>query len=203
MAPVNQGEEGLSIETLEQAAERGDLPGAEIVILGKCLADHSRTLKIGQYEMNFYTARLYLRAFNAATGEVLLSGNYNSDDKIDTSALSRSDAAANAVENCIRMSQKDILFQIVRNWYDGFSKPMVHHVTVSNIDYDQLIKLKIKLHALEGVRTIFERGYSERVGRLEIKYEGPQDKLADDILAAKLPIKILKKEQNLLVLEHQ
>ena len=199
---LNEQDQEIAFGDTEQAISMGQALGAEIIVSGKCVSNFSRALTIGQFTFNFYSAKLYIQAYNVSTGEVLLSANYSSDDKTDSSAQSKFDAAANAITNCIAISKEDILFNIVRNWYDGFSKPSTHQVTITNIDYHQLAQLKSMFRAFDGVRKIFERSYADRIAQLDIKYEGLQDSLANEFVSSKLPYTILKKEQNRLVLEH-
>lgn len=187
----------------EQSPAPGRPVDAEIVLSGRCVAQFSRALTVGSYTLNFYSTRLDIQAINGATAEVLLSASYRSDDRTDTSAQSKFDAASQSMTNCIDRAKEDILFNIVRNWYDGFSKPTTHQLTVANVDYDQLTALKRKLMGIEGVRKVFERGYAERTAQLDVKYEGIQDGLVDAFLLLNLPYAVVAKAQNRLALEHR
>jgi len=191
----------LAFDDVQQAVTLGQRLGAEIVLSGKCQANFSREVQIGQFKMIFYSANLHIRAYNTSTGEILLSANYAVDKKVDTSAMGKFDAATNAITSTINASKTNILYKIVRNWYDAFSKPAIYQVIVKNIDYNRLAELKLKLRTFEGVRKVFERSYFNRLAQLEINYEGLQDQLANDLLNSKLPFQIIGKEQNRIILE--
>ena len=103
----------IVFDNAAQVISMGQALGAELIVTGKCVSNFSLALTIGQFTMNFYSAKLYIQAYNVSTGEVLLSANYSSENETDTSAQGKFDAASNAIDNCIDISKEDILFNIV------------------------------------------------------------------------------------------
>lgn len=200
---IKQRDKELSFKDPQKAVILGQRLGVEMVVSGKCVANFSRAIKIGSFTQNFYSANTHIRAYSTSTGELLLSANYGNKKSADLSALGKSDAAVIAIKNTINSSKFDILFKIVRNWYDGFSEPSAYYIIVENVDYEQLEALKIRFKDLSGVTKLTLRSFSNSVAELEIKYEGEPDGLIGEIIRAKMPYKITGKEQNRITLERK
>ena len=193
---INKRDVELVFENPERAKILGNRLGAEIVVAGKSLSNFSRELKIGDYTQYFYSTYLQIKAYNTSTGEILLSSHYRNDKKTDVSALGRFDAAMNAIKNCIGSAKSDIVFKIVRNWYDGFSKPATYHLFIQDIDYEKLEDLNRQLHALYNCRDLFLRSFEHNVAEIEIKYEGIKSELVSKLLNVELPLTIVRETQN-------
>ena len=198
---LKQRDRELAFNDPNLAVALGQRLGAEIVLSGKCISRFSREIAIGQFKMIFYSTNIQIRAYNTSNGEILLSTNYENDNKVDTSAMGKFDAATNSIKSTINSSKNDILFQIVRKWYDVFTKPASYQIIVKNIDYTQLVRLKTELYKLEGVQKIFERSFMNRLAQLEIRYEGFQGQLENAIVSSDLPYSISGKEQNRIILD--
>jgi len=198
---LKQRDRELAFNDPNLAVALGQRLGAEIVLSGKCISRFSREIAIGQFKMIFYSTNIQIRAYNTSNGEILLSTNYENDNKVDTSAMGKFDAATNSIKSTINSSKNDILFQIVRKWYDVFTKPASYQIIVKNIDYTQLVRLKTELYKLEGVQKIFERSFMNRLAQLDIRYEGFQGQLENAIVSSDLPYSISGKEQNRIILD--
>ena len=186
----------LVFDNPEQARILGNRLGAEIVVAGKCLSNFSREVKIGNYAQYFYSTYLQIKAYDTSTGEILLSSHYQNDNKTDLSALGRFDAAMKAIRNCIQSAKSDIVFKIVRNWYDCFKKPTIFQLFIQDITYEKLQELKRRLYALGNCRDLFLRSFEHNVAEIEIKYEGIRSELVNKILNAELLLAVDKETQN-------
>jgi len=197
---ISQKDLELLMSNPDFAKVLGSRVGAEIVVAGKSLSQHSRTLKIGNYNQHFYTAYLQIQAYNTATGEVLHSSHYKSSDRKDLSAIGKFDAAMNAIRNCIDDATPDILHKIVATWYDIQHTPSTFIVLIENVNYDQVRKIKNKLFSFNNTRDVQLRKFSNSIAEIEIKYEGMKDQFINSILKSGMPVKVISEEQNKLFL---
>ena len=184
----------------KKAKIMGTSLGAEIVVAGKCMSNFSRKIKIGNFTQHFYSAFLQIQAYNAATGEILLSSNYRNERK-DLSALGPFDAATNAINNCIDSAKSDILFKIVNNWYDSFSKPRSYQLFIQNINYEKLQALEIQLYSLNNFRDLQIRRFEQNLAEIEIRYEGIKSSFVSDLLNVEIPLTITRESQNRIFLK--
>jgi hypothetical protein len=198
---IKERDKTLAFNDAEKAVTLGKRLGVEIVVSGKCIANFSREIQIGQFKQNFYSAIVQVRAYSTASGKLIHSANYSGDKGLDTSAMGKFDAAVNAIKNTINASKSDILFNIVKNWYDSFSKPKTYQVIVSPVDYEQLESLKNKLYGFEGFSKLFVRSFNNNVAEMDVRYESLRGDLPKAIITSGLPYRITRQEQDRIVLE--
>jgi hypothetical protein len=117
--------------------------------------------------------------------------------------MGKFDATVNAIKNTINASKSDILFHIVKNWYDSFSQPKTYQVIVSPVDYAQLESLKANLYGFEGFSKLFVRSFNNNVAEMDVRYESLRGDLPKAIIASGLPYRITRQEQNRIVLERE
>lgn len=193
----------LAFSDAGRAVTLGKRLGAEIVVSGKCIANFSREIQIGQFKQNFYSAIVQVRAYSTATGKLIHSANYSGDRTADTSAMGKFDAAVNAMKNTIESAKSDILYQIVKSWYDGFSKPKTYTLIVGNVTYEQMEALKTKLYGFEGFSKLHVRSYNNNVAEIDVQYESLRGDLPTAIVRSGLPYRIAAQEQNRIKLERK
>jgi hypothetical protein len=129
-----------------------------------------------------------------------LSSNYKNERK-DLSALGPFDAARNAINNCIDSAKSDILFKIVNNWYDSFSKPRSYQLFIQNINYEKLQALEIQLYSLNNFRDLQIRRFEQNLAEIEIRYEGIKSSFVNDLLNVEIPLTITRESQNRIFLK--
>ena len=200
---LQQRDQDFSGDDPKAALALGKRLGTEIVVTATAQANFSRTLPVGNFTFNFYTADLVVRAYNTATGTLLHSGRYRLPDTEDTSAMGKRDAAGNAIRQTVGMAGPDILFKIVSKWYDSFSRPANYQVVINNLTYSQLADFKSYLSSLSGMRKVIERSYSGHTGELDLRYEGIGESLIQDIMAWGKPLTVERKEQNRVILKYR
>jgi hypothetical protein len=200
---IKERDKSLAFSDAEKAVTLGKRLGVEIVVSGKCIANFSREIQIGQFKQKFYSAIVQVRAYSTESGKLIHSANYSGDKSADTSAMGDFDATVNAIKHTINKSKSDILFNIVKNWYDSFSKPKTYQVIVSPIDYEQLESFKNTLYGFEGFSTLFVRSYNNNVAEMDVRYEGLRGDLPKAIITSSIPYRITRQEQNRIVLERK
>ncbi len=203
IAEINDRDKELSFKDAKTAVTLGKRYGAEIVVAGKCIANFSRELPIGQFKMNFYSTILQIRAYSTATGKLIHSANYSSPKGSDTSAMGKFDAAVNSVKATLETSKSDILYRIVKNWYDDFSKPKTYQVIVQNLTYEDLEKLKQQLYTFEGFQKLMVRSFANNIAEIDVRYESLRGDFMGDIQKADFPYTITRQEQNRIHLERK
>ena len=193
---IKKRDSKLSIEGPEDAKILGNRLGAEIVIIGKSLANFSREITISTFTQYFYSAYLQINAYNTSTGEILLASHYKNDKSADLSALGKYDAAVNAIKNCIAYAKTDVIYKIVGNWYDSFYKPTNYQIFVENVDYNNLQELKQQLYSFNNCRDLVIRSFEGSIAEINLKYEGVKSQLINDLSGLKIPLTVVRENQN-------
>ncbi|MFZ5570363.1 MAG: hypothetical protein ACOZF0_08160 [Thermodesulfobacteriota bacterium] len=203
IAEINARDKELAFKDAKAAVTLGKRFGAEIVVSGKCIANFSREIPIGQFKMNFYSTIMQIRAYSTATGKLIHSANYSSPKRGDTSAMGKFDAAVNSIKATLAASKSDILYRIVKNWYDDFSQPKTYQVMVRNLNYSDLEKLKQQFYTFEGFQKLLVRSFANNIAEIDIRYESLRGDFMKDIQKPEFPYRITQQEQNRIHLEHK
>lgn len=172
----------LSYDNPDKAAALGARFGAEIVVTGKSVANFSRELDIGGFKQIFYSTEVDVKAYRTATAEILMSKAYTEiPGDADTSAMGRHESAVRSIQNMVKGNAKDIIYQIVKNWYEGMSKAKSYQVIVTGIKNSELTALITSLTSLPDVANIFKRSFNRGTAELDIEYNGLQSTLTTAI----------------------
>lgn len=152
--------------------------GAEIVITGKSVANFSRELDIGGFKQNFYSTEIAVKAYRTSTAEILMSKTYTEiPGESDTSAMGKHDASARSIQNMVKGNARDIVFHIVKNWYEGLSKAKTFQIIVTGIKNSELTSLISSLTSLPDVANIYKRSFNRGTAEFDVEYTGLQSAL--------------------------
>ncbi len=179
---IQQKDVALAFDNPQKAVALGNRFGAEIVIVGKCISQFSREINIGDFKQTFYTSILQAKAYRTSNAEILMSKVYTEiPGETDTSAMGRSDAAIRSIQNVVRSNSKDIVYQIVKNWFEGILKTKIYQVVISGVKNTDLSTIEKFISTLPDVENVFRRSFSRGVAEIEIEFKGLQSRLVDAI----------------------
>jgi len=177
---IQQRDIALAFNDTKKAVALGNRFGAEIVIVGKCISQFSREIEIGGFKQVFYTSMLQAKAYRTSNAEILMSKVYTeSPGETDTSAMGRFDASIKSIQNIIRSNSKDIVYQIVKNWFEGMTKAKIYQVVISNVKSDDITAIERFISTIPEVGNVFRRGFNQGVAEIEIEFGGIQSRLVD------------------------
>jgi hypothetical protein len=120
----------------------------------------------------------------------------------DTSAMGKNDAAVRSIQSVVKGNTKDIVYQIVKNWYEGMSKAKSYQVIVSGIKNIELSGLIASLSSLQDVVNIVKRSYNRGTAEIDIEYNGLQTTLSAALESnLKVPLILVSEEPYRISLE--
>ncbi len=177
---IQQRDVQLAFDRPDKAAALGKRFGAEIVIVGTCLAQFSRELDIAGFKQVFYTAQLDAKAYRTSNAEILMAKVYSeTPGENDTSAMGKKDAAQRAIQNIVRISARDIVFQVVKHWSEGLSKGSTYQFIISGVKGSETTALEKYLANLPDVLNVFRRSYNRGTAEIEVECNAPQSSLVE------------------------
>ena len=179
LTAIQKRDAALSFDNPDKAAALGARLGAEIVITGKSVANFSRDLDIGGFKQIFYSTHVDVKAYRTSTAEILMSREYTEiPGDADTSAMGKHDAAVRSIQSMVKGNGKDIVYQIVKNWYEGVSKAKSYQVIITGIKNSELTGLIASLNSLQDVASVVKRSYNRGTAEIDIEYNGLQSTLS-------------------------
>jgi hypothetical protein len=186
----------LASKNSNTAIALGKRYGAEIVIVGKTVSAFSRELDVAGFKYYFYTTQFDAKAYRTSNAEILLSKVYtDTKGEQDTSAMGKHDAAVRSISNILDQHAQDIVFNVVKHWYDGMSKGHTYQLIVSGIKSQEVTALTSYLSALQDVSAVHRRSFNRGVAELEVEYLGVQSSLIDALESGKkVPLEVIGDE---------
>jgi len=177
---IQQRDVQLAYSDPQKAVALGNRYGAEIVIVGKSVSKYSRELDVAGFRQYFYTTQLDAKAYRTSNAEVLMSQVYaDGQDAGDTSAMGKHDAAVRSVQQVIGRNATDIVFRVVKSWYQGMTKANNYQVILSRIKGSELSLLVKQLAQGSGVVQVHRRSFNSGTAEIEIEFEGVQSALIE------------------------
>jgi hypothetical protein len=177
---IQQRDVQLAFDRPDKAAALGKRFGAEIVIVGTCLSQFSRELDIAGFKQVFYSAQLDAKAYRTSNAEILMAKVYTeTPGENDTSAMGKKDAAVRAIQNIVRISAKDIVYQVVKHWSDGLSKASTYQFIISGVKGSEATALEKYIAKLPDVLNVFRRSYNRGTAEIEVECNAPQSTLVE------------------------
>lgn len=169
----------LAFDRPETALSLGNRHGAEIVIVGRAVSNAGRELEVGGFKQYFYTTVLEVKAYRTSNAELLMSAYYTEKpgEESDTSALSRNDASLRSIRSLVQANSKDVVFQVVKNWFDGLSKGTNIQMVFSGIKGSELSALEKYIASLPDVTSVHRRSFNRGTGELDVDFTGQQSAL--------------------------
>lgn len=170
----------IAFDSPDKAVALGNRYGAEIVIVGKSISRFSRAVEIAGFKQAFYSTLLEAKAYRTSNAEILMSKVYTeTPGETDTSAMGEQDAAVRSIRHVVRTSAKDIVFQVVKNWYEGLSKSKIFQLVISGVKGSEVSAIEKYLTPLPDVINVFRRSYNRGTAEVEVEYNGDQRVLVD------------------------
>jgi hypothetical protein len=196
LTAIQQRDAALSFDNPDKALALAKRFGAEIVITGKSIANYSRELDIGGFKQIFYSTQVDVKAYRTSTAEILMSRSYiDVPGETDTSAMGKHDAAVRSIQAMVKGNGKDVVFQIVKNWYEGMSKAKSYQVIVTGIKNTELTTFIASLNSVPDVVNIVKRSYNRGTAEIDIEYNGLQSTLVTVIENyPKIPLLLVSEE---------
>jgi hypothetical protein len=193
----------MSFDNPDKAVALANRFGAEIVITGKSVANFSRELDIGGFKQTFYSTQVDVKAYRTSTAEILMSRAYTEmPGEIDTSSMGKHEASVRSIQSMVKGNAKDIIYQIVKNWYEGMSKAKSYQVIVTGIKNSELTALISSLSSLQDIVSVVKRSYNRGTGEIDIEYNGIQSTLSAAIENyPKVPLILVSEEPYRISLE--
>jgi hypothetical protein len=193
---IQKRDAALAYDDPRKAAALGQRFGAEILIVGKCDAQFSREVVIEPMKLIFYTSTLQVKAYNTSNAEILVSNTYTEvPGETDTSAMGKADASIRSIQNVVRSNARDLVFQVVKQWVEGVTKPRILQVIVSGVQSADLAKIERYLKGLAGVQNVYRRSFARGTGELEVETSIVQTTLADRLESNKqVPLDLVSDE---------
>jgi hypothetical protein len=185
----------LAVNDPQQAIALGNRLGAEIIIIGKSVSKLSRELDIAGFHHFFYTTQLDAKAYRTSNAEVLMSKIYAEDQTTDTSAMGKHDAAVRSVLSVIKQNSTDIVYQVVKNWFDGMTKSNMYQIIISGIKGSDLTTFISKLTKQPDVLQVQRRSFNRGVAEIDVEYNGIQSSLLESIESDRtIPLALVNEE---------
>jgi hypothetical protein len=192
---IAQRDATLAFDNKDKAVALGQRFGAEIVIAGKCVSNFSRELDISGYKYVFYTSHMEIKIFRTSNGELMVSNMYMEVPGKNTSALGKNDAVLRSIQNITQANAKDIVYRLVKQWFEGASKAKIYHVIVSGVKNTEVVSLIKSLEDVPDMVQVFKRSFSRGVAEIEVEYNGLQEKLSEIIESnTTLPLALSQEE---------
>jgi hypothetical protein len=95
----------------------------------------------------------------------------------------------------VKGNGKDVVFQIVKNWYEGMSKAKSYQVIVTGIKNTELTTFIASLNSVPDVVNIVKRSYNRGTAEIDIEYNGLQSTLVTVIENyPKIPLLLVSEE---------
>lgn len=179
LGAIKQRDIQLAFNDPQKAVALGNRFGAEIVIVGKSVSKFSRDLEVAGFRQYFYTTQLDAKAYRTATAEVLMSQVYTDGQDADTSAMGRHDAAVRSVRQVIGNNAGDIVFRVVKSWYQGMARTNTYQVIISKVKGSELSTLVKALAQNPSVIQVHRRSFNSGTAEIEIEYDGVQGTLVE------------------------
>lgn len=189
----------LAFDRPEKALSLGNRLGAEIVIVGKSISKAGRVLEIGGFKQYFYSTVLEVKAYRTSNAELLMSSYYTEKpgEESDTSALSKHDASLRSIRSLVQANSKDVVFRVVKNWFDGMSKGSNIQVVISGVKGSELSELEKHIASLPDVASVHRRSFNRGTGELDVEYSGQQSALVTSLEEdAGLKLNLVSEEPN-------
>jgi len=186
----------LAAKDSNKAIALGKRFGAEIVIVGNTVSNYSRSLDVSGFKYYFYTTQFDAKAYRTSNAEILLSKVYTeTKSENDTSAMGKYDAAVRSISNTLDQHAQDIVYNVVKHWYDGMSRASTFQLIVSGVKSPEVTSLSAFISALPDVTAVHRRSFNRGVAELEVEYLGAQSVLIEALENnKKLPLEIVSDE---------
>ena len=176
---IIQRDAAPAFDNKNKAIALGQRFGAEIVITGKCVSDFSREIKISGYKYVFYSSHLEVKIFRTSNGELMVSNMYTELPGSNTSAIGKSDAVLRSIQNITQSNSKDIVFRLVKEWFEGATKAKIYQVLISGVKNVEITSLIKSLTDIPDIVHVFKRSYNQGVAEIEVEYNGLQENLSE------------------------
>ncbi len=165
--------------------------GAEILVEGVVRRAFVNQRRIMGRNMRFFTNDINLKAIETDTAKVLFSG-YRSRSPSGESALLPLEEASEELG-------EEMIAGILDQWRKDVFQAGTYHVNLSEVSFQNISIIKEELLKIRGVSDVQVRNYQSKIANLEVKFQGPIEKLAEKISQIKtLSLKIVGLQSNTL-----
>jgi hypothetical protein len=180
---INARDVKLAFDRPDAALALGNRLGAEIVIVGKSVSSHSRDLDIAGYKQIFYSTVLEVKAYRSSNAELLMSAYYaeRPGEETDTSALSKNDAAFRSIRSLVRANSQDVVYRVVKKWFEGISRGSNIQIVVAGVKGSELSAFEKYIASLPDVVNVHRRSYNRGTGELDVEFTGQQSDLVSAV----------------------
>jgi hypothetical protein len=132
----------------------------------------------------------------------MVSNMYTELPGKNTSALGKNDAVLRSIQNIVQPNSKDIVYRLVKEWFEGASKAKIYQILISGVKNAEITSLIKSLGDVPDMVHVFKRSYNRGVAEIEVEYNGSQEKLLeimeDNIV---VPVVLTNEEPYRLLLE--
>jgi hypothetical protein len=203
LSAIQKRDAVLAFDNPDKAVALAARFGAEIVITGRSVANFSRELYIGGFKQIFYSTQVDVKAYRTSTAEILMSKAYTEvPGDADNSAMGKHEAAVRSIQSMVKGNAKDIIYRIVKNWYEGMSKAKSYQVIITGIKNTDLSALITSLTSVQDVVNVVKRSFNRGTAEIDIEYNGLQSTLSATIENyPKIPLTLVSEEPYRISLE--
>ena len=159
----------------QAAKEFAKLSGAEVVIIGKAIAnDHGPVLNT---RMRSLRSTMSLRALDVDTGKILATVTHSAA----TAHVDPVTGGTIALKKGATQAGKKLLKKILANWEKDVAGSSTITLTVNNVRKSKYVRILTRAvrKRLRGVDEIRQRGFRNRVASIEISMKGTTQDLAE------------------------
>ena len=186
-ALINEGYRVVDLPQVERLKERDAIKGsftseqlvdlrsrlnADVLVTGEAFSEEDTVIS----GINFFQARLEVKAIDLATGQVFYSEAFTGPGKNVTPSVAAKDAL-----QTVGAKAGEVLPERLRKWIDasGTVSSRAYVVKISNVpsfsDYNNLLK---NLRNISDVNDATSRQFDTASGVVEVKFSGSQEDLA-------------------------
>jgi hypothetical protein len=109
--------------------------------------------------------------------------------------MGKVDASIRSIQNVVRSNAKDLVFQVVKHWVEGVTKPKIYQVIISGIRSSEASKIQNFLASIGGVQNVFRRSFNQGTAELEVETGSVQSTIVDALESFEgIPIELVSEE---------
>jgi hypothetical protein len=165
--------------------------GAEILVQGEVRRTFVDEREIFGRNMRFFSNEVRLKAFETDTARILFSG-------YKTRPASGADALI-PLEDATRELADEMITGILKQWRRDVFQATTYQLNITGASFENLSNFKKGLLKIRGLQNVQTRSFQDGHGRLEVKYQGSLENLAEKINKMQTPsLKIIGLQANTL-----
>lgn len=165
---------------VQAAAALGAQLGAEVIIVGEAQVQSN---PIGIQGVNMLTcqATIATRAIQASTGKVLVAKS--SEAKV--AHINELTGSKKALEEAAGKVSDMLIEEIIKVWNSELMNASLIQVNLFDITYADFSTVIARLKTLQGVDSVYERQFTDMIGRLDVSFRGDIQQLIKRLLNLK------------------